>query len=579
MPIHRIIPLLQRDAARLIKRWKKSSSRFSIVWSWKHSVGVVIVLTLLACQLRMSNLDRLTWGLIGGDESRDMLVAKHMVKHGEWLFQGPRADGNQGSLANSPLYYYLIAAVWAISGDPVRFMYVWAGISSLLVVVAFIAGKVLKDDQTGLILAALVAVNHKYISGAREVFQPHLLAIFAFTFIISIGLLLRDRRQTWAALFAVFSLLLSLHFHFAGLLAFPIGFIWIGGLLLMNLIDYKQKLPVLLVIVGVVSVVVSWAVFVLPTLTAQQTLVLGKGEYAEQVLTVPFRFRWLSLHWLLYYIVVGVRYSVIEVAVWVGVVLGFIVTQARRLRTFVIEPGLLFVVSMSFSAYFTLLYLKVLRETYLLFLVPFILAAFAYLLRWLWVRSIVGKFLVLVAIGAVWQNSITKLSVFIPGDSVYVQTRDVTATIINDWQTTYGMNAVFNGLVVWRSTAKPVHSDGWAASGVWYWLEEMSGQLLVQNVPGSALSYLPIASRPQILYLVCDRRFYPEGVAEGCVQYLKSNYPIDPNSLKMLSEHEYLSLFSAVILPDAQDVKSLIYKPYGVQPVYDDEFDDRPFWY
>lgn len=579
MPIHRIIPMLQRDVARLVRLLRKNISQYSIKWTWRHTVGAVIVLTLLACQLRMSNLDRLTWGIIGGDESRDMLVAQHMVKHGEWLFQGPRADGNQGSLANSPLYYYLIAAVWAISGDPVKFMYVWAGLSSLLVVIAFIAGKVLKDDQTGLVLAALVAVNHQYISGAREVFQPHILAIFAFTFIISIGLLLRDRRLLWVALFAVFSLLLSLHFHFASLLAFPIGFIWIGGLLLINLIDYKQKLPVILVAVGVVSVVLSWAIFILPTLTTQQTTILGNGEHAEQVLTVPFRFRWLSLHWLLYYMVVGVRYSVIEVAVWIGVVIGFIVTQLRRAHKYVIEPSLVFVVSMSFSAYFTLLYLRVLRETYLLFLLPFILAAFALLLRWLWVKSIAGKFLVLVAIGAVWQNSITKLSVFIPGNSVYIQTRDVAATILNDWQTTYGTTSTFNGLVIWRSTAKPVHSDGWAASGIWYWLEEMSGQLLVQNLPGSALSYQPIATRPQMLYLVCDRRFNPEGVETDCVQYFKSNYPIDPNSLKMLREHEYLSLFAAVILPDAQDVKSLIYKPYGIQPVYDDEFDDRPFWY
>src|SRR3990172_43604 len=80
------------------------------------SVGII---------LRLASLRNYIWFQQGYDESRDMLVAKHIVEYGEWLWRGPYAAGGQNILLNSPVYYYLLAIFWFIARSPYGVMLFW----------------------------------------------------------------------------------------------------------------------------------------------------------------------------------------------------------------------------------------------------------------------------------------------------------------------------------------------------------------------------------------------------------------------------------------------------------------------
>lgn len=205
-----------------------SKLKTSDVFSFLNKYFLIILILIIAVCLRTYQLDKSIWLQSGYDESRDMLVASHIVNYGEHISRGPLVAGGMNWLLNSPIYYYFVSIIWFFTREPTIFMYVWAAIMTIPVWIGYLIGKRLKDDLTGLILASLLAANHQMIYSSRELLQPHLLLIFSLCFIWTGISFLKDKKHKLKyILLAILFLLSPLHFHYGVFIALPIGTIWI----------------------------------------------------------------------------------------------------------------------------------------------------------------------------------------------------------------------------------------------------------------------------------------------------------------------------------------------------------------
>jgi len=205
--------------------FKKTSKMSALAKVFPQIILWLIV--LIALGFRLYQIDKSVWLQNGYDESRDMLVADHIVNNNEYPTRGPLASGGMEWLNNSPIYYYFVALIWLFIPNPLFFMYFWTILMTTPVLFGYFIGKKAQDKTTGLILASLLAINSQMISSSRELLQPHLLLLFSTAFIwASISYLKEKKYHLKYLLLIIFFLLAPLHFHYGALLILPLGFIF-----------------------------------------------------------------------------------------------------------------------------------------------------------------------------------------------------------------------------------------------------------------------------------------------------------------------------------------------------------------
>jgi len=96
-----------------------------------------------------------------------MLVARHFVQYGEWLWRGPLTGGGNQLLLNSPAFYYLLSILWMLTRSPYGMMVAWMMLFSSIIYFVYRTAKNLWDWKTGIIAATITAIHPEYIFFSR----------------------------------------------------------------------------------------------------------------------------------------------------------------------------------------------------------------------------------------------------------------------------------------------------------------------------------------------------------------------------------------------------------------------------
>ncbi len=177
-----------------------------------HFTAILLGIILL-CGLffRVYDLNNtVTWY---GDSSRDVLVAKHLIE-GEIVFVRPDASGGRRQILNSPLYFILISIFWFITHSPLLISYIFALFGVLSIVLAFLLGKEIKNNETGIYAASFISFSNLFIAQSRAIWQTHLITFFLLLALLFVVRLYK-RKSIQDAFIALTLAFFTLHLHLA----------------------------------------------------------------------------------------------------------------------------------------------------------------------------------------------------------------------------------------------------------------------------------------------------------------------------------------------------------------------------
>ena len=531
---------------------------------FKHKYGFFLVgIVGLGVWLRFWSLDQHVWTQSGYDESRDMLVAEHILQYGESVSRGPLAAGGLGWLKNSPVYYYLIAVLWFFTATPVALMYLWASIHTGAVLLGYWVGKYMYDQVAGLILAASIAVNYQLIYGSRELLQPHLLPLFTLGFVLCAALYLNSAQRKWRYLVAAATcLLFPLHLHYGVLLIIPIGLVWVLHAWFLKISTQEiTSYPSALLLPGVLlMLVLSWVFLSFTKVPFDQIYFLRFNQSRNNEVWIGSEIGQTLSHLdqmfggnskVMMFVVLSALFIIY---LWKRM---SVLTRQLRLAP---QPVVRFLLLLTTSYFLTLLYNGEVGGTYLLAVFPFFLITLAVLLRQvIEIHLGLGCLLTGVAFLSMSLSSWRIITTTVPEVSFHTQQHQVAEAIANHYTSMYQLKDVDpQFLVTWYTTTRNMPFNGWGTSGVWYYLEKFfATKLVVLNDAG--VNHLPKASYPSMVYMVCDHREFSERIQVECLDRFKAAYPWQ-GVPTFVSSTKDLSVYSVqVIQNQSQNVQRVTY--------------------
>lgn len=164
----------------------------------------------------------------GADNTRDFLVAKHIVKYGDFKWIAPWSFGSGNYMVNSVFYYYLLAIFYLFSFGNL-FIYQFLFILFFFVVIlifSYLFGKLFFKDHLHqylfIILFSLLPIMNVYGRGS---FQPHFVLPF-LTMSLYYYFSSFQKKSLHRLSLAVFFYSISLNIHYSLLVILP----WIVGM-------------------------------------------------------------------------------------------------------------------------------------------------------------------------------------------------------------------------------------------------------------------------------------------------------------------------------------------------------------
>lgn len=482
--------------------------------------------------LRIYNQPNHLWNLYGYDEARDMLVVNHIVKYGELLYRGPAAFGGMGSLANSAGYYYFISFFWFFFSSPNLFILFWSFISSLLIVLANKIGKMIDGKITGLIFASLVSFSPELIYEAKNLYQPHLLFPFVMLFLFFI---LKTNKQILDYVFAMFFLLLPLHFHYGILLILPIGLIWIFLDWLSFLKTHKfnwlnYSLPLFFLLLILVWIYSSYQVF-----PFDQFLFLPNTLKDSQANGLVYQFSSINTEFSKLFFRTENDFLLL-LSLPLIFLSSFIYLKNHRSNQ--IKQSMCFLSLLSLSAFFAVFSKAQLNETYFLALLPIYFLLIALSIRTVisYTKKVGTVFFVLlilfsISISLKYDKSNYRESFFEEVFSISnVINQDYLVRHENELSSTdYSLAMI--------STNNTIRYDGWGTTPFWFALEDISKQKLVKITDENyAANHSPVNQNPGFIYFICEHR-------DGYV-------PNDPNACleELSNQRDFLQIDNSFII-------------------------------
>jgi hypothetical protein len=476
----------------------------------QHRVVVsLLLLSSIALWLRLHNVSSVIWSLAAYDDSRDFLVAKHLVEYGQFIWRGPLAASGFNWLLNSPLYYYFLACLWFIFRNPTGTMVGWILITTTVVPLAYLIGKKSLDTTTGLLFALIVAVHPLFVQYSQELFQPHLMPVLTLTTYYFL-LRLNEKTSLKNILIFIFFFSIPVHFHYGYLLLIPVFVFWLGKKwyqLINNDFSYKNIfLPLLATLAGFLFWVgctfntyffdqVYFFVFNFEDLTQK-----GNGQLS---------FFGNTLQQLTYTLVPYPNQLVRSTLLVVLVLLFFLPIKKtpaniRILLSCIASLCLLPLFSGSFNFY------------HLSSVLPFFFLLMAFAFRYALYKNKIAGFFIIVPFLLIWGNQLGKWYATFSAVSVYEETEWVSRAIASD----LGPIPTHFGLAQLESSNFHVY-DYWATSPYWFHLEEYYNQPLVTLTNGG-VNHFPMIDTVQKIYFICDHRSHPDLAKERC-QYRFEN--------------------------------------------------------
>jgi hypothetical protein len=449
----------------------------------------------LGLLLRLWSIDKSMWLDFGYDEARDMLVAKHMVVFGETISVGPLAAGGGGVIANSPLYFYFVALIWAIGLSPISVNILLCLLMSTQVGFAYFIGKAIWDKKTGFIFMLLTALNPELIFESKNLYQPFFLPLLIMFFLF---FFIKKSSPTTLSL-AAFFLLLSLHFHYSIFLILPVGL----GALTFKWIELfkKDKTHLLLFFpLTVCLMFLSW--FGLIKNSSNFEIFLKPAESGHLDITSRFLSLTQSLteaFWTSQHVTLLLILLFLAVVIPVRIVLDKnkgLYSDVIVFSLYVIStiPLLLFFEMQLFPAYF------------LLFL-PFFLLLISLSIRWLVdLRKEIGIaalfFIAALFCFLAWQR-FSRL----PEISFYDEFTMISKKIEKDLADQH-IGSDFTLALL--SSDRTFFIDGWGTTTVWFLLEEALQKKLVLITDNTYVAnHQPLVIKPEKVYYICEHRSGP----------------------------------------------------------------------
>ena len=475
---------------------------------------LLVGIFFLGCGLRFIHLSGWIWDMVGYDESRDMLVARHIVEYRDWVWRGPLAAGGLNILTNSPFYYYFIAGVWAFTRSPEAFMFAWAIIMASVIPLGYLVGARIWDKTTGLYIALLFAVYPVFVGLGKFLSQTNLIPLW-----VLIVLCIVTSKKRWG--FVPYGLGLSvvflgLHIHYGSLIIIASLYVWMSWMW-WHQARVASK-PIRLIYWGLLTeyLILLWIYATYKYAPFDQFIFLDanlRNTHANIFGAIASAMRDMgSLLWTRAFDARATG------AAFLGL-LGYVIGFKTKLFPSRVQNFCVWGTICVSSAYLAVgLYLGHVNVTYLYSILPFYIIIFGMLLRRVHEAnryvSIALLLFVAVALGRLSWGEMQPTTF----ESPYRSYKQIAKAIITDYRTkTFGTQKYdTHSFVIATLTTSPyVVYDGWANGSTWYWLEKMVGEKLVR-LTDDVTNFSPLVKDPTYFYVICDHRDSGKVSADIC---------------------------------------------------------------
>jgi hypothetical protein len=497
---------------------------------------LLAAIVILGITLRFTNLDSMVWEQIGNDESRDMLVAEHIIKNGEKVMRGPLAAAGFNWLLNSPIYFYLVAIIWFFTKTPPAFMNAWALLLGLLPIAAYYIGKEIKNKQLGLISAAMFALNTELIYESRQLLQPFLLPIFSTLFLWMI-LKTHKNNNFFYISAAIFFLILPVHFHYGVLLTIPIGSILILKYWIKLIKKDSSLKNIVIPIFTFLSISVLWLLLTYRNFVFDQFgfFILNAEDssplFIQKIARISLKTEWMIFREKSMFFSIIILFSTI-----------FSSLMLERKKD---DKNKIFTVFLlSLSLVFMFISNGYVADTYLLSILPFFLILISIgIYQIIKFKPILGLILLTAVLTKQYANSF-EMTAFPYQDVSFYEQKKEMSKIILDNHLNNNESEDLNFALAFIKERNTLPFDGWGTSSFWFHLEEMTNERLTV-ITDYGVNIKPLVKNATAIYLICEHREHKRDwiIKSGqkiCLdKFMSVREYLDPNHEKIYQSKDY----------------------------------------
>lgn len=487
--------------------WKKVWLLCVQHFSTLTDTHIVLGIFLFAVALHLPGLKNSFLAAVNYDDGRDVLIASHILRNGEFPLRGPYAAGGLNILDNSPLYFYIVALFHLIGGYTLTGTYViWIIISSLSISLLYKVIRRIWDDRFVAFACTLLACFHPlYFAISSMVAQPYLLPVLTTSMLL---LLFKPAHTLRDVIFMIILLSLGVHIHLSMLLLTPVIGIWIGVTTYRLYIRNDKSIIVLLWPIAITFIsVVYWLVLtfrqnVLDQMDFLQTATLG--GFGETIDTFPRIINtWIDL-------VVGInRHNTpitigIAVLLVAGMMLYELLVAKKANREQLYWLALLFVTPL----YYSVFYRGDILGGYFMVLLPIIVVIAAGILKMILRMNLYGGIALVFAVGFLFAGQIFVQIPEARSVVIYESMQEISRAIIDDQKMMTGKSGTGSSGEFWTAfvTSNPsALIDTWQTGSLWYMLERGTGSTFVRVVD-IGTNFTVRNRHPKYLYIACDVR-------------------------------------------------------------------------
>lgn len=187
-------------------------------WIGKIFFIVWFFFLLLLCVKTYNNSNNMrVWQ---ADESRDYLVAMHIVKFHEWRYVVPITSFNF-FIANSVFYYYFLAVLYFFSRSVVTYNLLYLLLYvSLTILFSYKYGKLNINKGLGYVLPFFFLLNPQWFRMSLNPFQPFFVSLLILISVFFLLLSYANKKKRFLLL-STFIFGLTWHFHFSSIIVTP----------------------------------------------------------------------------------------------------------------------------------------------------------------------------------------------------------------------------------------------------------------------------------------------------------------------------------------------------------------------
>lgn len=478
-----------------------------------------ILVACIGLWFRFFRIEGSLWMLQGYDESRDMLVARHIIEYGDWIWRGPLSSGSMNQLMNSPMYYYFMAFLWFIGRSPVAVSVLWSCVLMSTVYFSYRIGTMIWDKRLGLIMAVFFAVQPTLISNSRHISQPYLLPLF---FTIFLWLFWSKSPMTLAkfCLF-IFILMAPMHIHYGSLLMLPAGFLWLG----LEWLGYmKENKPhvhlwfVPLLVAEYFLVVWVWFTFSSAPFD-QQFFLLGEMRRTWLSLITQIQNAGIAMLDNLWWgkdplIVIGILVFFIGITAWyLRKRYSIDASVARKywwMVAFVVVPPLV----AGFHG-------DIVHTSYMLSTLPVLIVFIAIGVRVIMAMNrYVAWVCIFIALWIFAEQSLTEIR-DVPVKSYYRKIQEISQVIYENYSAQEPANESEPKIALAVLAGPYLPYDGWGTAALWYFLEDAFGRRLVA-LRDQGENFSQVIRPASYFYVLCDYRGLWREPANVCTDKFRS---------------------------------------------------------